>query len=532
VSPSRSLRAGWLVFGLSLSLYAATTGGSMATDIMSYEVTKAIVEHGSVAMSYNVYEMDAHRGVDGRYYAPYGLGHAVYSVPFYAAARAVERATGMRAGKPEALTKAGFVAGSAVAAALTVWIAFLFALRLTPDTRAAVATSLTLGFGTLLWPYAKFGFSAPLGALCVMLGTYGVWVGVRQPCTLRLLIGGIGFGAALLVRHELTLLGLAVGAWLILESRDNRARLAKQALVVATPVLVALVITGLYNQLRFGNPLDTGYLRDETVATGSWWDGLIGQLFSPGRSVFLYSPPLAAGVLALADLWRRVRATAVLLGGQFLTLLGFYASFTHWDAERSYGPRYLLPVIPLLVLPLAPWFADRARLLGHRLLVATAAVGMLVQLPGVLVDFSKVNWTPALAHFSWEDRRWQWEASGLRINAEAALKAVPANARYLAGADTPPSVSPAAGAARDFSEQFAFSLDFWWVYAFYLGLVSASAAVALGVLQFAAAGVCGWRLSRVIRTTDGPAAPTARRTDRSAPASTWPDTGRDPETLA
>ena len=41
-----------------------------------YEVTKGIVEHGTVAMSYNVFQMDAHRGVDGRYYAPYGIGHA------------------------------------------------------------------------------------------------------------------------------------------------------------------------------------------------------------------------------------------------------------------------------------------------------------------------------------------------------------------------------------------------------------------------------------------------------------------------
>ena len=34
-----------IVFGLAFTLYLATTGGSMATDIMSYEVTKDIVDH-------------------------------------------------------------------------------------------------------------------------------------------------------------------------------------------------------------------------------------------------------------------------------------------------------------------------------------------------------------------------------------------------------------------------------------------------------------------------------------------------------
>ena len=65
----------------------------MATDIMTYEVTKNIVEQGSVAMSHDVFGMEAHRGVDGRYYAPYGIGHALYSVPFYIVGRAAERVT-------------------------------------------------------------------------------------------------------------------------------------------------------------------------------------------------------------------------------------------------------------------------------------------------------------------------------------------------------------------------------------------------------------------------------------------------------
>jgi hypothetical protein len=59
---------GLLVLLLSLLLYVATTGGSMATDLMSYEVTKKRVEKRSVAISCNVHDMDAHRGPGRRYY--------------------------------------------------------------------------------------------------------------------------------------------------------------------------------------------------------------------------------------------------------------------------------------------------------------------------------------------------------------------------------------------------------------------------------------------------------------------------------
>ena len=497
--PSSVRRRGVLVFLLALSVYAATTGGSMATDIMSYEVTKGIVESGTVAMSHNVFQMDAHRGVDGRYYAPYGIGHAAYSIPFYVAARAVERWDGLGVAKAEALRKAGFVMGSAVAAALTVWVAFLFAWRLSSNERAAVQTALTLGFATLLWPYAKFGFSAPLGALCVMCGTYGAWVGIRSNRRAMLVLGGAGFGCALFVKHELVLLCLPVGLWMAAESGWNVRRTVRRALFAGGPVVAAAIVTLYYNYTRFGNPLDTGYLRDSTVERGSFFVGLAGLLFSPGASFFLYSPALVAGVAALATtLARRDRRTAALFVGEWLVLVCFYATFAHWDGERSYGPRYLVPVIPILVLPLAGWFASEENRIRRRLLGGLVALSVLVQLPGILVDFSKVGYTPQVGHPAWAERQWTWKASALRLNGGAALSAVADNVRYVVTAERPPLKAPQ-GEARDFSEQFAFSLDFWWLYLFYLRAVSAPVAVLLGASCLVAAAFFA---SRLWRTTN------------------------------
>jgi hypothetical protein len=495
-------RTGLLVFGLALSLYVVTTGGSMATDIMSYEVTKGIIEHGTVAMSYNVYHMDAHQGVDGRYYAPYGIGHAVYSIPFYALARLVERSSGLAVGKPEALLKAGFVMGSAVASALTVWIAFLFSWRLSTNVRAAVKTALTLGFATLLWPYAKFGFSAPLATLCVLGGTYGIWLGVRFDRQVMLALGGAGLGGALLVRQELALLCLPLGLWIIVESRHDWRRIVRRGLLAGLPVVAAVLVTLYYNEARFGNPLDTGYLRDETIARGSFWVGVAGLLVSPGRSVFVYSPVMLAGLAALVALRRRDPSTMLLLAGEFLVALCFYSSFAHWDADRSYGPRYLLPVIPLLVLPLVGWFAESgsitSRALRARLLTALVVLSVLVQVPGVLVDFSKVGFTPEVGQRTSHDRRWTWEASGLTLNTRASLSAIPENVKYFATRERP-TVKPAREDARDFSEQFAFSLDFWWVYLFYLGAVRAPVALALGAACLCAAAFFAWRLGLAYR---------------------------------
>jgi hypothetical protein len=486
-------RTGLLVFAVALSLYVSTTGGSMATDIASYEVTRGIVEHGTVAMSYNVFGMEAQRGVDGRYYAPYGIGHAVYSIPFYVLARLAERWTGLAVGKPEALTKAGFVVGSAVAAALTVWIAFLFAWRLCGSIRAAIETALVLGVGTLLWPYAKYGFSAPLATLCVLFGTYGAWVGARFDRRAVLVLGGVGLGSALLVRHELALLCLPVGLWLVAESRYDWRLVVRRGLLVGVPVVIALLVTLYYDAARFGNPLDTGYLRDETLGFGPFWAGLAGLMVSPGRSAFVYSPVLLAGLAALVALRRRDPRTMWLFAGEFLIMLVFYASLSNWDGDRSYGPRYLLPVLPLLILPLADWFSRSRGRLQPTLVNAVVALSVLVQIPGVLVDFSKVGSALRIGPRTPIQRQWTWEASGLSLNTRASLAAIPENARRLATGERPP-VKPGQSNTHDFGDQFTFSLDFWWVYLFYLGAVSAPVALALGAACLSTVAVLAWRL--------------------------------------
>ena len=495
--PTQVRHAGRLTFLLSLCVYLTTTGGSMATDILTYEVTRSIVEKGSVAMSYDVFGMEAHRGVDGRYYAPYGIGHALHSVPFYFAGATVERLTGLSVGKADAVGKASLVAGSAVAAAASVWLAFWFAWRLFGRIRPALLTALSFGFSTMLWPYSKFGFSAPLATLCVLAGVYGVWVGTRLARPGMLVAGGVGIGCALLVRHELVLTAVPTTIWLAFEYQPKWRQFFKSAALVATPIVAAVLGTAYYNVVRFGNPIDTGYLRDETAGIGSIWLGAWGFLVSPGGSLFLYSPLLIVGAVAIVELGRVDRRTALLLGGLVLTLVCFYASLFHWEGERSYGPRYLLPTLPFLCLPLGAWFARPRGELRRRAAIAALVCGAAVQVPGVLVDFSKVGHTAELGYRSIEARRWEWDSAALVLNSQAAVRAVPLNVQYLSGTEPRPEVKVAEGLARDFSSQFAFSLDFWWLYLFHLRVVSAPAAVALAAVLLGLAAVCAGRLRRL-----------------------------------
>ena len=96
----------------------------------------------------------------------------------------------------------------------------------------------------------------------------------------------------------------------------------RRGLLSGLPVVAAVLVTLYYNDVRFGNPLDTGYLRDDTLGIGSFWAGLAGLLFSPGRSVFLYSPiaPRRSGGLD-RHAPPRSRDDAGCLAGEFVIVL-------------------------------------------------------------------------------------------------------------------------------------------------------------------------------------------------------------------
>jgi hypothetical protein len=93
-----------------------------------------------------------------------------------------------------------------------------------------------------------------------------------------------------------------------------------------------------------------------------------------------------AGVPAF---FRRHRPVAFLAAAVVLVHLAFYASWYLWWAGHGWGPRFLVPVLPFAVLPLAPVLEKAAR---HRptavLLSAVAALSLGVQFLGVAVNFN------------------------------------------------------------------------------------------------------------------------------------------------
>jgi hypothetical protein len=497
-----------LFAAMTLAVYLATTGGSLATSdaLMMFDVTRNLVQHGSLSASSNLLGWEHNRGVDGRFYSQFGIGQSIYNVPFYLAGARLEAAAGHHIGRPDTVTKAAVAAGSAVAAALSVWIGLLFAYALTGSLSGAIYAAAALAFGTLLWPYAKFGFNQPLATFCLLAATYAVWRGVNTDRTSWFAAGGLGLAAGLLTRHEFVLAAMPLALTLVLASGRNTRLLTRRCLAAGLPFGIGLLAWMGYNQTRFGSPFNTGYAPE----FGNPLEGAWGLLLSPGGSLFLYSPIVIVGTAALVGLVRRNRLAGGLFVAYVVIYVLFYSSLSDWEGGRSYGPRYLVPLLPYLCIPLAWWFAEGGRR-TRVALIAALSLGVLVQAPGVLVDFAKVGESRATqTGESHVQRTSSWHAAPLILNARAAIAAVPINVAYLVDGRPPAAVRPAgAPDDRSFSRQFAFSLDLWWLYLFHMGVVSAPAAVLLGVMPWLVAAILGLALRRVLHQCGTPPAPEA-----------------------
>ena len=229
---------------------------------------------------------------------------------------------------------------------------YVFAWRLTRSSSAAARSSRSsLESGPRSGPIASSVQRAAGGVVHDLGGVLRVARGPRGRLRDAVFAGAF-VGLALLTRHELTLLLLPI---LLLHATtpDASVRLPR-AIATLAGVTPALLLSLAYNAMRFGNPFDTGTCASDVSLWQLGVDRALRLALFPG-SVTLRL--LSAGAC-------RCRGTRVAVAAgpsnrrapspapSILVVL-FYAQLGNWIAGRSYGPRYLVPIVPLLLLPLA-----------------------------------------------------------------------------------------------------------------------------------------------------------------------------------
>ncbi len=341
--------------------------------------------------------------------------------------------------------------------ALTAALLYLFYVELGVSRSSALAWTVVSSFATLLWPASTSSFDNAQHAFLLLLA---VFLGYRSAIhRSNRLAAWAGVAAGFLIPYQeyfvILLPALAISTlarpigpgkvslqdrdlgaemprpWLCLPPREAARMLltelrsllgpAQEAAEGRTRYMLFVGSAGLglalalgYNLLRFGSIFASGNLLIQSKVrfplSGDPLVGLPTLLVSPGKSILLYSPPILLGMAGIRRLWRRDPYLGCAIVTTSLILLFFISNFAFAGGDWCWGPRYLVPLLPLwaLAFPFVP-----SKPFRRRLVRAIVGAGLVVQLMGLAVDHQRYFLHGLFPDFFWADPWFYFKHSAL-----------------------------------------------------------------------------------------------------------------------
>jgi hypothetical protein len=348
-------------------------------------------------------------GRGGQIFSWYGIGQSLLMLPADLVATGIAHWHILAEYEDDPAVRSILVSYSTniLVSVLTALIAFRFLRQLRFEVNEAVVGVVALLFCTTHLHYTQNMQENNYIMLLTLAGFSFQYDWLRTGSGRALFLGSAALGLNLLTRVTTGLDLMAAGIFLlaVLWFEQVRGRALWPRLLayckIAIPIYAFFgIIERLYNFYRFGSltqtyiPIFAREMRqqDPTLPANFPWstpfhEGVLGALFKPEKSIFLFDPLLILAIALLAVLWKRltaeVRAYAVtsllLLAGY----ISFYARYTYWAGDFAWGDRYVstaAEMVALLAVPLL--LRHRANLSRWvwRGSIALVAVSFMIQL--------------------------------------------------------------------------------------------------------------------------------------------------------
>jgi hypothetical protein len=380
------------LFLFFISIYWLTSSDIMLYDtdasIARYEVTKSIVERFDLSIPEGI----GFKGNDGREYSWYGLGQSLLAVPFYIIGKTI--------GTPEsAVSMMNQVIGAAVPV-----VVFLFALSLGYSRRVCLFVSVIYGLGTMAWPLTKQPFDHTLETFFVLLAVFFMYYYNVNKKGFYLLLSGFSVGFAFITRPTAILVVPPLFVLMLYYSlkrfdfKISTGIVIKNIALFSVALLPFISLSLWYNYYRFGSVFETGFsligqhTRIDFFTGTPLLTGLSGFLISPGKGFFYYSPVALLFFFSIKSFIKKYPGLGISFILIILSYLLFLSKNIYWHGDWAWGPRYLLALTPIFIIPIAEifssdnWFKKKLRKVA---LYSILILSLLIQVAAISVDYSK-----------------------------------------------------------------------------------------------------------------------------------------------
>jgi hypothetical protein len=272
---------------------------------------------------------------------------------------------------------------SVICAGLSIVISMLLFRRILASRGSSVAVirlaTIAVFLSSPVWFYSRTFFNEAF-ILFAVVGAYWA-VEIRRSS----LLAGAFIAAAMLMKPHMALFLVALAIPIL---ADREWKQLSKLLVFPTGALILML---LLNAHMYGSP----FRAHDRFHFGDPVEAFVGLLISRERGLIWYSPALLLGFVGwwMALRTNLVRSAPVVLGA--LMQFGVVLLWAGWTGGWCYGPRLLVPILPLLGLGLACVLSSKVweRFLPRWLLYNVIAYGVLIN--GLAVTRYWIAWTTA-----------------------------------------------------------------------------------------------------------------------------------------
>lgn len=363
--PDRAYAA--LIFTSLYLIYLLTFSGVFRTidELGLYAMAESIVQRGDTATPQVLF---------AQYHNPVGKiepGQAILAAPLYALARSTPNVNNLQAA----------MLVNPIVTALTAAVLYLIGRQLTDSVRRAAALAYVFGLATLAWPYSRTFLREPLLGLlfAAALLAYLKWQAANR---VRWLAGMLGILAIATTVKSASIAVIPVFILLVmvdlLRERQRHRRLLLLVGITAIIIMLFGVLITANRSAAASLPLIqyvSGFTLTQMLTT------IYGMLLSPGKGIIFYMPVIIAAWMAIA---RARNDRHLYLGFSVIVPLAVIISYgnnSSWYGGQVWGPRFLVPMLPLMLIPLIDQLHRRSAWI-------LIAISILLQLGPVTADWA------------------------------------------------------------------------------------------------------------------------------------------------
>jgi hypothetical protein len=289
--------------------------------------------------------------------------------------------------------------------------------RFTNQLNLRFTVVLIYGLLTPAFVYANAFYGHQLSAFLLFSAFYLAFMLHEAPSRWKALWIGFLLGYSVITEYPTAIIVIMIFAYTAL--RFYRLNSLPRIIWVMLSAGVVAIAWMAYNNQIFGGPLSLGYQYSELwqaqhqtgfmSLTSPGIDAIWGILFSPYRGLFFYSPILLLAIPGFVFWWRarKFRLESILVFSIVLYTFLFNASSSMWWGGFAVGPRYLLPMLPFIGIPLLftiekyrnrTWFVATTVILKVWTLIALWGVAFAGQaypsdtLSNPFIEYALPNW--------------------------------------------------------------------------------------------------------------------------------------------